>query len=300
MKRGETGHRTGSFLTPLDMICLLCRFLSLYFFSPFYLFNAQAVFITSLQGGSASLQQNKCGLCFCQRGRGLVLDLRSHSALRGSHCLGPLFVQGLQREKGPARGEGGRRARVWKGAVGAHLQHHTLTSTPFSLNRPPNLMFIMCTSHTDGEDSALDRKVRILYMQLKYLTHWHILSICGARDKEAGQPWVIIFFSWRAGKQKRFLGYKWLFDSKLSPLDDQNQLPAVNHRETTGIYWGSLLVSLPLVKIICVQAANYWSCSVPSMWNCLLGLASVFLICMSFICHRYQKWISDHYKYYRM
>lgn len=82
------------------------------FFFFFYLFNAQAVFITSLLGGSASLQQNKCGLCFFQRGRGLVLDLRSHSALRGSHCLGPLFVRGLQREKGPARGEGGNGARV--------------------------------------------------------------------------------------------------------------------------------------------------------------------------------------------
>lgn len=57
------------------------------------------------------------------------------------------------------------------GAVGAHLQHHNLTSTPFSPNRPYNLMFIMCTGHTDGEDSALDRKVRILDMQLKYLTH---------------------------------------------------------------------------------------------------------------------------------
>lgn len=97
-------------------------------------------------------------------------------------------------------------------------------------------MFIVCTGHTDGEDSALDRKVRILYMQLKYLTHWHILSICAARDKEAGQPWVIFFFSWRAGKQKRFLGYKTLIHSKMSLLDDQNQLPAVNYRETTLEY----------------------------------------------------------------
>lgn len=161
-------------------------------------------------------------------------------------------------------------------------------------------MFIMCTGHTDGEDSALDRKVRIFYMQLKYLTHWHILSICAARDKEAGQPWDIYFFSWRAGKQKRFLGYKTLIHFKISPLDDQNQLPAVNHRETTGIYWGSLVVLLPLVKTICVQKAPHWSRSIPSSPCVIVYLALLVSICMSFICHRYQKWIPDHYKYYRM
>lgn len=132
MKRGETGRRTGSLLAPLDVICLQCRFLSLdflfiffSFFFFFYVFNAQAVFITSLQRGSASLQQNKCRFCFCQRGRGLVLDLRSHSALRASHCSGPLFVRGLRREKGPARGEGQSRARVSQGAAGARLPPST-------------------------------------------------------------------------------------------------------------------------------------------------------------------------------
>lgn len=103
-------------LSPMSIFLSLC-----FFSSFFYLFNAQAVFITSLQGGSASLQQNKCGLCFCQRGRGLVLDLQSHSALRASHCLGPLFVRGLWRERGPARGEGRSRTGVLQGAVGAHL-----------------------------------------------------------------------------------------------------------------------------------------------------------------------------------
>lgn len=138
MKRGETGRRTGSLLMPIDVICLLCRFLSLdfLFFFFFYVFNAQAVFITFLQRGSASLQQNKCGFCFCQRGRGLVLDLRSHSALRASHCSGPLFVRGLRREKGPARGEGQSRARVSQGALGARLPLNTLS--PILLNRPHN------------------------------------------------------------------------------------------------------------------------------------------------------------------
>lgn len=104
-----------------------------------YMFNAQAVFITSLQGGLASLHQNKCGFCFCQRGRGLVLDLQSHSALRASHCLGPLFVRGLRREKGPARGEGRSRARGLAGCCGCTPPpQHTLTYTPFSLNRPHN------------------------------------------------------------------------------------------------------------------------------------------------------------------
>lgn len=31
MKRGETGRRTSFLLTPLNVICLLCRFLVLYF-----------------------------------------------------------------------------------------------------------------------------------------------------------------------------------------------------------------------------------------------------------------------------
>lgn len=82
-----------------------------------------------------------------------------------------VWVLSLFRACRERRGQREGRERAELGSVGAHLQHHTLTSTPFSLNRPHNLMFIVCTGHTDGEDSALDRKVRILYMQLKYLTH---------------------------------------------------------------------------------------------------------------------------------
>lgn len=50
-----------------------------------------------------------------------MLDQQSHSALRVIHCLGPLFVQCLQREKGPAKGEEQSRAGVLLGARGLHL-----------------------------------------------------------------------------------------------------------------------------------------------------------------------------------
>lgn len=101
-----------------------------------------------------------------------MLDLQSHSALRASHCLGPLFVRGLRREKGPARGEGRSRARVSQGAAGARLPLNTLSPIPLLvLTGHTTLMFVRRTVHTDREGSALDRKVRIFYMELKYLTH---------------------------------------------------------------------------------------------------------------------------------
>lgn len=54
-------------------------------------------------------------------GRGLVLDPQGHSAFRVIHCLGPLFVQFLQRAKGPTKGEGRCRAGVSLGARDLHL-----------------------------------------------------------------------------------------------------------------------------------------------------------------------------------
>lgn len=197
MKRRETGRRTGSLLASLDVICLLCWFLSLYFLF-FYVFNAQAVFITSLQGGSASLQRNKWGFCFCQRGRGLVLDLWSHSTLRASHCSGPLFVWGLRRKKRPARGEARSKPRVSQGAAGARLPLNTLSPTLlFVLTGHTTRTFVRHRVHTDREGSVLDQKVRIFNMELKYLTHWHIPSICAerfTRDKEEMSYFILFLF----------------------------------------------------------------------------------------------------------
>lgn len=93
---GERGRLQSVTISLIEVIWLLYWFQCL----QFYQFKAQAASIISLPGGSASLQQNKCGLCFCQKG-GLVLDPQSHSALRVIHCLCPLFVCTVQkRERG--------------------------------------------------------------------------------------------------------------------------------------------------------------------------------------------------------
>lgn len=101
-----------------------------------------------------------------------MLDLRCHSALRASHCSGPLFVPGLWREKGPARGEGRSRTRVSQGTAGAHLPLNTLSPILLLvLTGHTALMFVRHTVHANSEGSALDQKVRIFFMELKYLTH---------------------------------------------------------------------------------------------------------------------------------
>lgn len=41
----------------------------------------------------------------------------------------------------------------------------------YSLTGHTTLMFVRRTVHADRESSALDRKVRIFYMELKYLMH---------------------------------------------------------------------------------------------------------------------------------
>lgn len=74
-------------------------------------------------------------------------------------------------------------------------------------------MFVRRTVHADTEGSALDRKVRIFYMELKYLTHWHIPSICAercTRDKE-----VIIYFSFFLG----IMGYKAFVYTEIMPVE---------------------------------------------------------------------------------
>lgn len=123
----NTGQRTGSCLMPKEVICLPKWFQS----QLFYQFNAQAAFIISLPWGSASLQRTSVG-CVSVKvgGRGLVLDPQGHSAFRVIHCLGPLFVQFLQRAKGPTKGEERCRAGVLLGARDLHLPstHYHLQS----------------------------------------------------------------------------------------------------------------------------------------------------------------------------
>lgn len=58
-----------------------------------------------------------------------MLDPQSHSTLRVIHCLGPLFVQCLQREKGPAKGEGRSRAGGLAGCQRSSLTLNTLLPT---------------------------------------------------------------------------------------------------------------------------------------------------------------------------
>lgn len=137
MKKGETGLRTGSLLTPLDAIFLLCQFLYLYLIF-LNVFSALAVFLTYLQGGVSLSLAEQVQVLFLSKREGLVLDLWSHSALRGIHCSGSLFVQGLRREKGPARGEGQSKARVLQGAAGAHLPLNTLSP----------ILVLVLTGHT--------------------------------------------------------------------------------------------------------------------------------------------------------
>lgn len=113
---------------------------------------------------------------------------QSQPLFGSSLCSGP-----AERERGPARGEGRSRAGVAQGAAGAHLPLNTLSPILLLvLTGHTTLMFVRCAVHADTEGSALDRKVGIFYMELKYWTHWHIPSI-GAerctRDKE-----VMFFF----------------------------------------------------------------------------------------------------------
>lgn len=118
----------------------------------FYQFNVQAAFITSLQGAPSvpppilPLPAEQVRVVFLSKREGRsVLDLQSHSALRESHCLAPLFVQCLPREKGPAKGVG-RGAKLESRRVPGVCTSPSTHYGHFSSKRLCNLMVVICTS----------------------------------------------------------------------------------------------------------------------------------------------------------
>lgn len=116
MKRGKTGQKTGSSLLPLEVICLPHWFQSW----SFYQFNAQAAFIISLPWGWASLQQNKCVLCFCQRGRGVSAWPAKPFSSQSDPLFGSSLCSVFTEREGASIGGGRRRAGVSLGARGLH------------------------------------------------------------------------------------------------------------------------------------------------------------------------------------
>lgn len=128
----------------------------------FYQFNVQAAFITSLQGGSPPppkkilpLPAEQVRVVFLSKREGrLVLDLQSHSALRASHCLAPLFVRCLPREKGPAKGVG-RGAKLGSRRVPGVCTSPSTHYGHFSSKRLCNLMVVICTRVSSVETNTV-------------------------------------------------------------------------------------------------------------------------------------------------